>query len=115
MYRDLIAWQKSYRFALNIYKVTRKFPKEELFGITSQMRRAATSISVNIAEGSTRQSKKEFHQFLCIAQGSTTEEEVWLSFSHDLGYITSEEYDSLREECTDVGKLLTKLINSMKS
>lgn len=113
MYTDLIAWQKSYQFTLDIYKVTRTFPKNELYGITSQMRRACASIPANIAEGSMRESPKTFRQFVRIARGSMAEMEVWIRLSYDLGYIDQEGYNSLHRQCNEVGKLLFGLLNSI--
>jgi four helix bundle protein len=112
MYKDLIAWQKSYKFALHIYEATKAFPKEEMFGIISQMRRASTSIPVNIAEGSVRQSDKELVHFLHIAQGSATEMEVWLEFSKDLGYMNEKTFTALNEECSEIGRIITGFIKS---
>lgn len=113
MYKDLIAWQKAYKFTLNIYKITKNFPKEELFGITSQMRRAVSSIPANIAEGSMRQSSKEFQQFIRIARGSMAEMEVWMKLSHDLKYISADAFDDLSSQCEEVGKLLNGLLKSL--
>ena len=113
MYEDLVAWQRAYEFTLNIYKTTRNFPREELFGIISQMRRAASSIPVNIAEGSMRKTNKEFMQFLYIARGSMAEMEVWLKLSLDLGYLKTESYKDLREQCGEIGKLISGLIKSL--
>lgn len=112
MYEDLIVWQKSYEFTLSIYKVTKTFPKEEMFGITSQIRRAAASMPANIAEGSMRQTKKEFKQFLYVARGSMSEVEVWLQLSLDLKYLDEKTYKSLRAQCGEIGKLLNGLIKS---
>ena len=112
MYRDLIVWQKAYKFTLDIYKVTKKFPKEELFGITSQMRRAAASIPANLAEGSMRKTDKEFKQYIHIARGSMAEMEVWLKLSYDLVYIDRLTFDNLASQCNEVGKLLIGLLKS---
>jgi four helix bundle protein len=94
-------------------KITSKFPKEELFGLTSQMRRAASSIPVNIAEGSMRQSEKEYRQFLYVARGSMAEIEVWIMMAKDLDYINENEYSSLSQKCDEIGKLLNGLIKSL--
>jgi four helix bundle protein len=112
MYKNLIVWQKAYKFALHIYEATTPFPKEEMFGLTSQMRRAATSIPVNIAEGSARQSNKEYSHFLHIARGSAVEMEVWLEFAHDLRYLQDKLYQALKDERDEVGRLLAGLIKS---
>ena len=83
-FRKLNLWQKTYLFVLNIYKQTQEFPSFELYGLTSQIRRGAVSILANIAEGSERQYKKEFVQFLSIARGSLAEVETYLMLSKDL-------------------------------
>ena len=113
-YKDLKVWQKAYKFALNVYEGTKRYPKEELFGLTSQMRRAASSISANIAEGSMRQYKKEFNQFVRIARGSMAEMEVWIKLSFDLKYIDHGTYQRLSSECDEVGRLLHGLAKSLK-
>jgi len=114
LYKDLVVWKKAYQFTLDVYNATRGFPKEELFGITSQIRRAASSIPVNIAEGSMRQSGKEFKQFIRIARGSMAEMEVWLKLSHDLHYFDSAAFKNLAGQCDEVGKLLNGLLKSIK-
>ncbi len=113
MYRDLIAWQKAYKFTIEVYKATKNFPKEELFGLTSQMRRAVASIPANLAEGSMRQSNREYKQYIHIAKGSMAEMEVWIQLSHDLGYINDIQHKELNELCTEVGKLLSGLLKSI--
>jgi len=94
-FRSLKVWQKAYEFALGIYRVTKMFPREELYGLTNQMRRAALSISANIAEGYERQHRKEYIQFLMIAHGSLGETETFLLFAKDLGYIDEKVYGAL--------------------
>ena len=112
MYRKLEVWKKAYAFGLDIYKVTSKFPKEELFGITSQLRRAGTSIAANIAEGNSITSNKEFKQFISVARGSAAEVETWLMFSKDLGYITNEEHQILSKKLDEIKALLFGLYKS---
>ncbi len=80
---------------LNIYKLTSNFPREEMFGLTSQMRRSATSIAANLAEGNARNSSKEFKRFISIARGSAAELETWVMFSNDLNYISGDDYEKL--------------------
>ncbi len=99
---------------LAIYRTTKKFPKNELFGLVSQMRRAASSIPANIAEGSMRHSPKEFQQFLRIARGSMAEMEVWIKLSFDLQYIDQQDFEALSSQCDEVGKLLNGLLKSLK-
>jgi four helix bundle protein len=113
MYRKLNAWQKAYALGISIYKQTRGFPKEELYGITSQMRRAATSIAANIAEGNSRESLKEFKQFLSIARGSASELETWLMFSKDLNYLEESAYQDLAHQLDVVKGLLFGLMKSL--
>lgn len=112
-FRNLIAWQKAYAFALEIYKATKGFPKDELYGLTSQIRRAAVSISANIAEGYERQHRKEYIQFLTIAKGSLGEVETYLMFARNLGYIRENEYAMLEEMRRETGRLLRGLIKSL--
>ena len=86
-FRDLNVWQKAYTLSLLVYSLTKKFPKDELFSLTSQVRRCSVSIPSNMAEGHARKSKKEFAQFLYVAFGFGAELETQLQISHDLGYI----------------------------
>lgn len=112
-YKSLTVWQKSYKLTLSIYSVTRKFPKEELFGLVSQMRRASISIPSNIAEGNTRISKKDHAQFIRIAYGSGAELETQIELSKDLGYIKDEEYTEISILLSEVMKMLNVLITSL--
>ena len=88
-FRNLIVWQKAYAFALEVYKAAKNFPRDEIYGLTSQIRRAAVSVSANIAEGYERQHRKEYIQFLMIAKGSLGEVETHLMFARDLAYLKS--------------------------
>jgi four helix bundle protein len=112
-YKDLIVWQKSYSLVLKIYKITRLFPKEETFGLTSQMRRAVISLPSNIAEGNTRNSKKEHVQFFRIAYGSGAELETQLLLSKDLGYVQNSTFKETEIELQEVMKMLNKLIANL--
>ena len=94
-YKDLIAYQKAYKLALEIYRITQKFPDSEKYGLSMQMRRAAVSIPSNIAEGYRRGSRKEYVQFLRIAFGSHSELETQISLSVDLKFLSREEKDSV--------------------
>lgn len=114
-YKSLIVWQKSYQFTIDIYKVSNKFPREEIYGLVSQIRRATSSIPINIAEGYTRNHKKEFIQFLIIAKGSCAEVETILLLSKDLHYIPESDYQILENQRVEVSKLLQGLINKLKS
>ena len=114
-YKDLIAYQKAYQLTLDIYKTTKKFPKDELFGLVSQMRRSAVSIPCNISEGYCRNHKKEYVQFLNIAFGSCGELETLLSLSNDLGYLANGDFENLYSSQKDISRLLWKLMASLKS
>ena len=110
-YRDLIAWQKAKSLALDVYRCTRRFPKDEIYGLSSQMRRAAVSVPSNIAEGKGRYSQKEFVQFLYHARGSLLELETQLSIARDLDYIDRPLFESLESETEELGRILNGLIN----
>jgi four helix bundle protein len=110
-YRDLIAWQKAKTLALNVYRCTREFPRDEIYGLSSQMRRAAVSVPSNIAEGKGRYSQKEFVQFLYHARGSLLELETQLSIARDLEYIDLPVFENLESETEELGRILNGLIN----
>jgi four helix bundle protein len=114
-FRDLEAWKESHHLVLEVYKVTKKFPKEELFSLVNQLRRAAVSITSNIAEGFARNSYKEKVQFYAVAKGSLTEVESQLLVSRDLGYIRPAEAALLEEHVSKVGRIMTGLIRKSKS
>jgi four helix bundle protein len=113
-YRGLVIWQKAKELVLQIYTETNKFPQSEVFGLTSQLRRAVLSIPVNIAEGKERQYDKEFVQFLHVARGSLAEVEVFLEIAKDLGYLAVDKFNLLENQAAEVGKLINGLINSLK-
>jgi len=103
-FRDLIVWQKSHQLVLAVYQLTRAdFPREEIYGLTSQFRRAAVSIAANIAEGFRKHSKPDKARMLNIAEGSLEEYRYYLIFAKDLGYI---EIDTLWERTEEIGRLL---------
>ena len=104
-FRDLIAWQKGYELALEVYKLTKVFPSEEKFGMISQLRRAVSSVPANIAEGCERNHTKEFIQFLYIAKGSLGEVETFLMLSKDLGYIEEQNYQNIEEMRMETSKV----------
>ncbi len=106
-------WEKAHKFALSIYRITKPFPKDELFGITSQLRRAATSIPFNIAEGCGRRSDAEFAHFLNIAAGSASEVEEELLISYDLEFMDKASYQQLNKEVNDIKAMLNKLIETL--
>lgn len=113
-FRDLIVWQKAHLLVLGIYKVTKKYPKEELFGIVSQMRRAASSVPANIVEGFKRNSDKENLRFLNIAESSLEELKYFLILSNDLNYCSNDEYNKLINLAEEVGKLISGFGKSIK-
>ena len=111
-YRKLIVWQKADELAFQVYLVTKNFPKEEMFGLISQMRRAAVSVGANIVEGYARFSKKEKTQFYNIAKGSLTELEYYVDFSLRLKYISLEQYKILADLRDEVGRILNGFIKA---
>jgi len=110
-YRDLIAWQKAKALALNVYRCTHRFPRDEIYGLTSQMRRAAVSVPSNIAEGKGRYSHKDFVHFLYQARGSLLELETQLSIARDLEYIEQPVFESFESQTEELGRILNGLIN----
>lgn len=113
-FTDLIAWKEAHKLSIQIYRITDKFPDKEIFSLVSQMRRCSISISSNIAEGFSRQSKKEKIQFFYTAKGSLTELQNQLLLSRDVGYISREEFNKLAEATVLVDKLIVGLIKSLK-
>lgn len=114
-HKDLLVWKKSIDLVEQIYKFTKQFPKEELYGITNQMRRCAVSIPANIAEGSGRKNKAEFVQFLHIALGSASELETHLIISQRLGFLSINSYDEIMNALNEIIKMTCGLINSLNS
>jgi four helix bundle protein len=111
----LRAFELADQSALAVYKATRNFPKEEQFGLTSQMRRAAVSCASNIVEGCARNSESDYLRFLDMAYGSVREVEYQASLAHRLGYVSAEAYEPLRERCVETSKVLGALIRSLRS
>lgn len=114
-FKDLHAWQEGHTFVISIYKLTKSFPKEEIFSLTNQIRRAVVSITSNIAEGFSRSSYKEKLQFYAIALGSTTEVQNQLEIAKDLGYISQGDYEQVLGQSIIVHKLLNGLMKGAKS
>lgn len=114
-FTDLHAWQKAHELVIALYVHTKSFPKEELFSLTNQMRRAAVSITSNIAEGFGRQGYKEKIQFYYLAQGSLTELKNQLLIARDVQYLTEGPYNELNEKISTAHKLLQGLITKSKS
>lgn len=113
-FRDLQVWQRAMTLARDVYRVTKAFPKEEMFGLTSQMRRAAVSIPSNITEGQGRLTDKSFVLFLGHARGSLYELETQAELAESLGFLKQEELGKLLSACSELGKMLHGLLNSMK-
>lgn len=114
-FKDLIAWQYAHALVLGIYKLTKLFPKEEQFGLINQVRRAAVSITSNIAEGFSRSSYKEKAQFYSMSLGSLTEVQSQLMIAKDLGYVTNEDFISIETQTITVSKLLNGLIKKSRT
>ena len=114
-YRDLKVWQKSYQLCLDIYKMTKRFPKEEKYGLTSQIRRAALSVPSNIAEGYGRKTMPDYIRSLYIAYGSNCELETQLLLSGDLGYVKVEEFNKLQADIGELERMLKALITSLEN
>jgi four helix bundle protein len=113
-YRDLKVWQEGMNLAESCYRLTRNYPKEEMYGLTSQIRRAATSIPANIAEGNGREYRTEYIQFLRIAQGSLKELETHLLLSERVNLTNHETVITILDKCEVVGKMLRALIRSLQ-
>lgn len=114
-YKDLKVWEKGHELALAIYKATASFPKEERYGLTSQIRRACASIPANIAEGCGRSGDAEFARYIQIATGSASETEYHLLLSRDLGFLKEKEYQSLSSEVTKLKRMLIALLKKLRS
>lgn len=114
-HKDLEVWKESMQLAASIYNVTEKFPKTEIYGLTSQMRRAAVSVPSNIAEGAARASVKEFMQFLNIAGGSLSELDTQITLAEVLGFLTKDQCTGLNEKVEKVSCLLVGLIRNVRN
>ena len=114
-YRDLIAWQKAMDLVTEIYQTSRNFPREELFALTSQLRRAAVSVPSNIAEAQGRSSRKEFRYFLGNAKGSLSEVETQVLIARNLGYIGDEGLNDPLNFSAEVGRILNGLMASLRN
>ncbi|MGA9365307.1 MAG: four helix bundle protein [Bacteroidota bacterium] len=114
-FRDLSVWQKAHALTLAIYKVTKTFPREELFGLTSQMRRSSSSIAANIAEGCGRRTDADFARFLQNAFGSASELEYHITLAGDLGFINGDDTDRLSEDVVEVKKMLAAFLRKLNA
>ena len=113
-FRKLAVWQKSFKLGLEIYQLTRNFPKEELYGLTSQLRRASVSISANIAEGCGRFTSSELVRFLDISMGSFSEVDTYLEFGRELGYLSDKDFSDLQPRLVEVRRMLIALIQTVR-
>jgi four helix bundle protein len=113
-FRNLKVWDRSHQLVLNVYRITRKFPKEEIYGLTSQVRRAAVSIPSNIAEGCGRYGDQEFSRFIQIAIASSNEVDYQLLLAKELAYISDSDYNVLEAEVNQVRQMLISLNKTLK-
>lgn len=113
-FRSLQVWKKAHRLTLDVYKATTSFPKEELYGLTSQIRRSSTSIPTNIAEGCGRNGDAELVRFMSISMGSASELEYQVLLAYDLNFLDEDTYMKLHEKITEVKRMLAGFIKSLK-
>lgn len=114
-FKKIIVWQKADDLAVEIYEITRaSFPKDETYGLTSQIRRAAVSVAANVVEGSGRQTPADFLRFLGFAQGSLSEVEYYLHLARRLNYLDDATYENLENKRAEVGKTLTGFMNAIR-
>lgn len=114
-FKTLTVWQKSHALTLKIYDATTAFPKEEIYALTSQLRRAASSVAANIAEGCGRQGDADFARFLQIAMGSASELQYHLILARDLGFLSSSVFGGLEKETVEVKQMLSSLIKKLRA
>jgi four helix bundle protein len=114
-YRELIVWQEAIKIAKNVYQLTGKFPKQEMYALADQIRRAAVSVPSNIAEGQARKSPGDFKRFLHISLGSLAEVDTQLVLAQEFGYLSKEDIDRMDEQIQNLRKKLYALINSLPS
>jgi four helix bundle protein len=113
-YRDLEVWNKAHKLTLDLYRVSQGFTREEIYGVTSQLRRAAVSIGTNLAEGCGRRSSAELARFVRIAMGSASELDYHLLLSRDLGLMNVDDFTRTANELTEVCKMLTSFLSSVE-
>lgn len=112
-FRELIIWQRSHKLVLSIYSETKQFPRDEVYGLTSQIRRSSVSIPANIAEGCGKQSDPDFARYLSIAMGSASELEYELLLAHDLNYLDTKRYFELSNELVEIRKMLNAFLQRL--
>ncbi len=113
-YKKLLVWSKAHDLVIEVYKATAKFPKEEIYGLTSQIRRSAGSIPANLAEGCGRNTDGELYRYSCISMGSASELEYQLLLSKDLNYLSEETFTFLNENLLEIKKMLNSFIQKVK-
>ena len=114
-FRDIQVWHKAHNLTLKVYKVTKSFPREETYGLTSQMRRASYSIPTNIAEGCGRDSNIELGRFFTIAMCSASEFEYTLLLSRDIGYVKGKDYEDLNAAVTEIKRMLATYLKKIRT
>ena len=114
-FRDLNVWQLAHEVTLEVYRATRTFPREEMYGITSQLRRCSSSVAANIAEGCGRAGNAEFGRFLAMAMGSASESEYFLLLARDLNYLAPKSYEELARKVAQMRRMLNRLIFKVQS
>ncbi len=114
-FKSLKVWEKSHELTLAVYKATANFPKDELYGLTSQIRRACASVPANIAEGCGRTGKAELARFLQVAMGSASELEYHLLLAHDLGLLRDGEYKLLENQAVELKRMLSSFISKLRA
>lgn len=113
-YRDLQTWSKAHKLTLELYKISQRFPKDEMYGLTSQLRRSAVSIGANLAEGCGRQTNPEFARFVKVSMGSASELDYHLLLSRDLGFLETDAYERAVKSLTEVRKMLSSLLSTIE-
>ena len=114
-FRSLRVWEKAHKLTLDIYTSSKAFPREEVYGLTSQMRRSSASVGMNIAEGCCRKGNVEMGRFLQIAMGSASELEYQLLLAHELAYLQNPEYERLSAQAVEVKRMLSSLMQKVKA
>lgn len=114
-YKDLKVWEKAHLFTVEVYKATKSFPKEEIYGLTSQLRRASSSIAANIAEGCGKNTKNDFANFLNISLGSSNEAEYFVLLAKDLEYLSVSVYEVLSKLINEIKAMLIALIGKVRA
>jgi len=114
-FRDLKVWQRAHQITLAIYRCTRDFPREETYGIVSQLRRCSSSVAANIAEGCGRSGNAEFGRFLTVAMGSASEVEYFLLLARDLEYLSREKHEAVAQDVAEMRRMLNRLLSKVQA